>query len=100
MLESLLNKAAGLTPILKDRYFVKNCFCTAHTPLIVFFRFTLYSAPSSSSSQLLLRSSRPEVFLEISQNSLENTCVRVSFFNKIAEFRPWQDLGSDAGVFL
>ena len=62
MLESLLNKAAGLTPILKDRYFVKNCFCTAHTPLIVFFRFTLYSAPSSSSSQLLLRSSRPEVF--------------------------------------
>ena len=28
------------------------------------------------------RSSRTEVFLEISQNSQENTCVRVSFFIK------------------
>ena len=25
-----------------------------------------------------------KVFLEISQNSQENTCVRVSFFNKVA----------------
>ena len=29
------------------------------------------------------RSSRPEVFLEISQNSQENTCVRVSFLIKL-----------------
>ena len=30
-----------------------------------------------------LRSSRTEVFLEISQNSQENTCARVSFFIKL-----------------
>ena len=28
------------------------------------------------------------VFLEISQNLQENTCARVSFFNKVAGFRP------------
>ena len=33
------------------------------------------------------RSSRPEVFVEISQNSQENTCARV-FFNKVARLRP------------
>ena len=33
------------------------------------------------------RSSRP-VFLEISQNSQENTCARVSFFNKVAGLKP------------
>ena len=35
---------------------------------------------------LVLRSSRPEVFLEISQNSQENTCARVSFLIK---FQAW-----------
>ena len=30
----------------------------------------------------ITRSSCPEVFLEISQNSQENTCARVSFFTK------------------
>ena len=34
-----------------------------------------------------LQKQPPEVFLEISQNSLENTCVRV-FFNKVAGLRP------------
>ena len=29
-----------------------------------------------------------KVFLEISQNSQENTCARVSFFNKVASLRP------------
>ena len=29
-----------------------------------------------------------KVFLEISQNSQENTCARVSFFNKVAGLRP------------
>ena len=33
------------------------------------------------------RSSRPEVFVEISQNSQENTCARV-FFNKVLGLRP------------
>ena len=31
---------------------------------------------------------KKEVFLEISQNSQENTCARVSFFNKVAGLRP------------
>ena len=30
----------------------------------------------------------PEVFLEILQNSQENTCARVSFFNEVAGLRP------------
>ena len=29
-----------------------------------------------------------KVFLEIAQNSPENTCTRVSFFNKVAGLRP------------
>ena len=32
--------------------------------------------------------SEKKAFLEISQNSHENTCVRVSFFNKVAGLRP------------
>ena len=36
----------------------------------------------------LVRSSHPEVFLEILQNSQENTCARVSFFYKVADLRP------------
>ena len=35
------------------------------------------------------RSSRPEVFLEISQNSQENTCARVSFFATLLKKRLW-----------
>ena len=31
----------------------------------------------------MYRSSRPEVFLDISQNSQENTCARVSFLIKL-----------------
>ena len=38
------------------------------------------------------RYSLKKVFLEISQNSQENACVRVSFLNKVA--------GSGTGVFL
>ena len=34
------------------------------------------------------RCSVEKVFLEISQNSQENTCARVSFFNKVAGLRP------------
>ena len=34
------------------------------------------------------RCSIKKVFLEISQNSQENTCTRVSFFNKVAGLRP------------
>ena len=34
------------------------------------------------------RFSLKKVFLEIWQNSQENTCARVSFFNKVASLRP------------
>ena len=34
------------------------------------------------------RCSVKKVFLEISQNSQENTCARVSFFHKVAGLRP------------
>ena len=34
------------------------------------------------------RYSVKQVFLEISQNSQENTCTRVCFFNKVAALRP------------
>ena len=34
------------------------------------------------------RSSRPEVFLKILQKLQENTCLRVSFLNKVAGLRP------------
>ena len=34
------------------------------------------------------RCSAETVFLEISQNSQEDTCARVSFFNKVADIRP------------
>ena len=34
------------------------------------------------------RCSVKKVFLEVSQNSQENTCARVSFFDKLADLRP------------
>ena len=34
------------------------------------------------------RCSVKKLFLKISQNSQENTCVRASFFNKVASLRP------------
>ena len=48
------------------------------------------------------RCSVKKVFLEISQNSQENTCARVSFFNKVADLRPATLLKRDSGtgVFL
>ena len=59
LLESLLNKVAGLTPILKNIYQRLHLHCTHFTLLLI--RFTLCSAPSSSSSLLLFGSSRPKV---------------------------------------
>ena len=35
-----------------------------------------------------------KAFLEISQNSHENTCVRVSFFNKVAGLRPKNEVSN------
>ena len=39
-----------------------------------------------------------KVFLKISKNSQKNTCVRVSFFNKVATLLKKRDSGT--GVFL
>ena len=62
LLEPFFNKVAGLTPILKNicQRLLLHCTHTHHSQLLI--RFNLHSAPSSSSSLLLLRSSRPEVF--------------------------------------
>ena len=73
----------------------KDCFCAAHTPLthhLLLIRFTLCSAPSSSSSLLLLRSSRPEVFYKkvVLRNFAKFTRKHLRqrvFFNKVAGLR-------------
>ena len=52
---------------------------------------------------VIQRCSVKQVFLEISQNLQEDTCARVSFFNKVAGFRPatlFKKRDSGAGVFL
>ena len=55
----------------------------------------LQVSPEAATSVLLGKK-----FLEISQNSQENTCARV-FLNKISSLRPvaYQKSGSDTGVF-
>ena len=71
----------------------KDCFCTGHThhsQLLI--HFNLHSAPSSSSSLLLLRSSRPEVFYKkvVLRNFAKFTRKHLRqrvFFNKVAGLR-------------
>ena len=71
----------------------KDCFCIAHTPLIVNLSILLYSAPSSSSSRLLLRSNCPEVFYKkgvlrnFDKFTGKHLCQSL-FFNKVAGYRP------------
>ena len=43
---------------------------------------------SDSTPWGISRSSQSKVFLEILQNSQENICARVSFFNNVADLRP------------
>ena len=52
--------------------------------------------------KVVQRCSAKKVFLEISHNPQENTCARVTFFNKVAGFRPANFLQKDTGtgVFL
>ena len=59
------------------------------SPLAEFPR--LFSVPVSEAA--FWRCSRKKVFLKISQNSQENTYVRVSFLNKVAELRFAQNIG-------
>ena len=51
----------------------------------------LFSVPVSEAA--VRRCSRKKVFLKISQNSQENTYVRVSFLNKVAGLRLAQNIG-------
>ena len=51
----------------------------------------LFSVPVSEA--FVWRCSRKKVFLIISQNSQENTHVRVSFLNKVAGLRLAQNIG-------
>ena len=86
----------------------KDCFCTAHTHhSLLLIRFALYSAPSSSSSLLLLRGSRPEVFYKkgVLRNFAKFTGKHLCqglFFNEVAGLGPASLLKRDAGtgVFL
>ena len=68
---------------LLSRTFAKDCFCNAHTPLTVTYPFCFISSTfliiSYYSEAFAERCSIKKVFLEISQNSLENTYSRVSF---------------------
>ena len=41
-----------------------------------------------------------KMFLKIPQNLLENTCTRVSFFNKVTEFMPQTLLKTDFGTVI
>ena len=44
-------------------------------------------AVAKSSVAVIQRCSVKKVILQISQNSLEKTCIRVSIFNKVSDFR-------------
>ena len=59
----------------------------------IFFTEQFRTTASISYNQQLLeavarRCSVKKVFLEMSQNSQENTCARASFYNKVAGLRP------------
>ena len=74
--------------------FNKQCSCTTHPQCCLTFSWIelqmllscclmhvgiIYNETQSLGLYAMSKSSRLEVFLEISQNSQENTCVRVSF---------------------
>ena len=78
-------------------YAVVCFFPVTSSKLIIIIEFFLYSnnsalhtlptpVPNRSSHQ---RCSVKKVFLEISQNSQENTCARVSFLITLLKKRPW-----------
>ena len=64
--------------------------CHCMTLIIVLPDLTFYTMICDHN----FRSSRPEVFLEISQNSPESTCARVSFliFLRVFDFEYWAKL--------
>ena len=49
---------------------------------------TSYPLRVANSQEVVRRCNVKKVFLEILQNSQEDTCARVSFFDKVASFRP------------
>ena len=93
VLESLFNKVASL----KACNFIKKILQHNRCFAVKFAKFLLTPIFKSIYERLLLflyyifmgltivkvKSSRPEVFLKISQNSWENTCTRVSFLIRL-----------------
>ena len=55
-----------------------------HRPLFQNFSLFQSFSPEYPGCMCKLKKQPPKVFIEISQNSQENTCARVSFFNKVA----------------
>ena len=84
-MESVFNKVAGLTPIMKN--ICNIALHSHHSPFL--FCFTSYSAPSSSLSLLQLRSSLPEVLYKkgvlttFAKFTVKYLCQNL-FFNKVA----------------
>ena len=83
-MESLLNKVAGLTPIFKNicQGLLLHCTHIIHCYLsvILYIQHLLPHHHCYYSEAVVWRCPIKKVFIESSQNSLENTCARVSFF--------------------
>ena len=76
--------------------------CVWNSAIMLYKLFNANSTVFLFSEAVAQNCSVKKVFLEISQNSQENTRARVSFFDKVAGFRPATLLKkrSGAGVFL
>ena len=68
----------------------------------VFMNFTSHIGNQYLFSKRYTGNSRPEVFLEITQNAQENTCVRVSFLIKLqaSDRKLYQKKDTGTGVFM
>ena len=73
--------------------FIKTWLIKKHQNVISSFSFIFQK---QSSGGVLLK----KMFLKIPQNLLENTCTRVSFFNKVTEFMPQTLLKTDFGTVI
>ena len=78
-----LDRKANTTNSLYSSYFFSN-FLSFDARVFIFFMFCISSISSNNRSSHRKCSIKRE-FLEISQNSQENTCTRVSFLIKLPE---------------
>ena len=106
MLESLLNKVAGLTPILKNicQRLLLYCTHTTHCYLsiLLYIQHFLPDHHCYYLEAVVWSYSIKKVLLQISQNSLEKTCARVSFLIKLQglDLQLYQKRDSGTGVSL